>query len=62
MKTMTARRKVSMLVLATLMSAGALFAGASASQSAVEDVQAKEKGPSVQMKQMICGSGGDCPT
>ncbi len=50
MKAMTARRKVSVIVLATLVTAVALFGGASASTSVVDDVQAKEKTPSVQFK------------
>ena len=51
MNTTATGRKVLILALATLLVALAMFAGASATQSAVEDVQAKEKGPSVQMKQ-----------
>ena len=47
-------RKVSVLVLATLMIALALFAGASANRATVSDAQAKEKGPTVQMKQQMC--------
>ena len=59
--TATSGRKVLVLVLATLMIALAVFAGASANRATVSDAQAKEKGPTVQMKQMLCGSGGECP-
>ena len=62
MNTIATGRKAVVLVLATLLVALAVFAGASASTATVSDAHAaKEKGPSVQMKQMICGSGGECP-
>ncbi len=53
MKAMTDRRKVSVLVLATLVIAGTVFAGVSTSTPAVSDAHAKEKVPSVQMKQHL---------
>jgi hypothetical protein len=60
--TATTGRKVLVLVLATLMIALAVFAATSANTTTVNDAQAKEKGPTVQMKQMLCGSGGECPS
>jgi hypothetical protein len=49
----TGRNKVVVLVLATLMIALAVFAGASANTATVSDAQAKEKGPTIQQKQML---------
>ncbi len=54
MNTIATGRKVVVLVLATLMIALALFAGASANRATVSDAQAKEKGPTVQQKQQMC--------
>jgi hypothetical protein len=51
--TATNGRKVLVLVLATLMIALAVFAGASANTAIVSDAQAKEKGPTIQQKQML---------
>jgi hypothetical protein len=53
MNTIATGRKVVVLVLATLMIALAVFAGASANTATVSDAQAKEKGPTVQMKHML---------
>jgi hypothetical protein len=49
----TGRNKVVVLVLATLMIALAVFAGASANTATVSDAQAKQKGPTIQQKQML---------
>ena len=54
MNTIATGHKVVVLVLATLMIALALFAGASANRATVSDAQAKEKGPTVQQKHQMC--------
>ena len=55
------RSQIAVLLVTLLIIAMAVFAGTHATTATASDAQANQKTPPVAMKQMLCGSGGECP-
>jgi hypothetical protein len=59
--TTTTRNQIAVLIMTLLIIAMTVFASTNATTTTASDAQANQKTPPVAMKQMLCGSGGECP-